>query len=155
MPTPTIERRELTAQPMLFIRRRVEREAIAQAIGECLGRIAAHCQQAGLAFAGPPFARYPAAGPGLVTIEIGMPLAAAAAGDGEIEAGELQGGPAAFAVHAGPYDRLGETYTALERWIEERGARPGGAPWESYVTDPGEVPDPEDWRTEVYWPVTE
>ena len=29
----------------------------------------------------------------------------------------------------------------------------GDAPWESYVTDPGEVPDVKDWRTEVYWPL--
>jgi len=34
------------------------------------------------------------------------------------------------------------------------GVRAGGAPWESYVTDPGEHPDPADWRTEVYWPLS-
>ena len=28
-----------------------------------------------------------------------------------------------------------------------------GAPWESYVTDPADHPDPADWRTEVYWPL--
>lgn len=155
MPDSSIERRDLTAQPVLFIRRRVARESIAQAIGECLGKIAMHCQQSGAAFAGPPFARYPSAGPGLVTVEIGMPVASAAAGTDEIEAGALQSGPAAFAVHAGPYDRLGETYAALERWMEARGARPNGAPWESYVTDPAEFPNPEDWRTEVYWPMSE
>jgi AraC family transcriptional regulator len=34
------------------------------------------------------------------------------------------------------------------------GSRAAGAPWESYVTDPGQFPNPEDWRTEVYWPLT-
>ena len=24
---------------------------------------------------------------------------------------------------------------------------------ESYVTDPSEVPDVKDWRTEIYWPL--
>ncbi len=36
--------------------------------------------------------------------------------------------------------------------MEENGLRPAGAPWEWYVTDPAEHPDPADWRTEIYWP---
>jgi AraC family transcriptional regulator len=58
-------------------------------------------------------------------------------------------------VHAGPYDQLKETYAAVERWIEEQGASMGGPPWEVYITDPGDHPDPKDWRTEVYWPIME
>ena len=27
------------------------------------------------------------------------------------------------------------------------------APWESYVTDPADYPDPKDWKTEVFWPL--
>lgn len=46
-----------------------------------------------------------------------------------------------------------DTYAAMERWMDANGYRPGGAPWESYVTDPGECPDVNDWRTEVYWPL--
>ena len=74
-------------------------------------------------------------------------------GEGEVEAGELPGGPAVVAVHAGPYDQLAETYAAMERWMEQNGLRPGAAAWEHYVTDPAEHPDPADWRTEIYWPV--
>jgi AraC family transcriptional regulator len=29
-----------------------------------------------------------------------------------------------------------------------------GAPWETYLTDPAEVPDPAEWRTEVVYPAT-
>ena len=46
-----------------------------------------------------------------------------------------------------------ETRQQVERWIEEHGYQVAGAPWESYVTDPAEVPDPADWRTEVCWPL--
>jgi len=38
-------------------------------------------------------------------------------------------------------------------WIEAQGLAPSGAPWESYVTDPGNFPDPKDWKTEVVWPL--
>jgi AraC family transcriptional regulator len=153
VPTPSIERRDVEPRPILFIRRTVARAEIAAAIGDCLGRVFTHCQTAGIPLAGPPFSRYPAAGPGLVTLEVGMPLAVAAAGVGEIEAGTLQGGPVAFAVHAGSYDRLADTYAAIERWIGEQRYRPGGAPWEVYLTNPAEYPDPADWRTEIYWPL--
>jgi AraC family transcriptional regulator len=90
---------------------------------------------------------------GRMTIECGVPLAMPGAGDGDIVAGELPGGPVASTVHAGPYEQLGETYRALERWMVEQGLRPAGAPWESYVTDPAEHPDPADWRTLVHWPI--
>ena len=63
------------------------------------------------------------------------------------------GGPAAVAVHMGPYDKLQETYAAMERWMQQQGVRAAGAPWESYITDPADHPDPADWRTEVYWPL--
>jgi AraC family transcriptional regulator len=155
MPNPTIARRQLTAQPMLFIRREVSRENLPAELGKCLGAVHAHCAQAGLAVAGPPFTRYPHTDSAGIAIEAGIPAAAPAAASGEIEAGFLQAGPAAVALHAGPYDRLGETYAALERWMAENDVRPGGAPWESYLTDPGEHEDPADWRTEVYWPFAE
>ena len=153
MSTPSIERKTLEPRHVLFVRRRVGRHEIAGTIGQCLGAIFGHCQANGIAVAGPPFTRYPEAGQGMLTMEAGLPIAAAAAGAGDIEAGTLQGGAVAFTVHAGGYESLGESYTALERWIAEQGARPGGPPWEVYVTDPAEHPDPKDWRTEIYWPM--
>lgn len=151
--TITVTRRELASQPALVIRRRIAPTEIAAALSECLPAVFAHAQRAGIPFAGPPFARYLEMGRGLMTVEGGMPIAAPSPGQGEIEAIELPAGPAAVAVHAGPYDKLGETHAAVEAWIEAEGLRAGGAPWEVYLTDPGDHPDPADWRTEVIWPV--
>jgi AraC-like DNA-binding protein/effector-binding domain-containing protein len=155
MPMLTIARRELTPQPMLFMRRRCARDELSKAIGECLGGAFGLAQLAGHAIGGRPFTRYPSIGAGLVTIEAGCPVATPAPGEGEVEAGFLQGGPAAVAMHAGSYDELPATYAAMERWMEENSYRPGGAPWESYITDPAEHPNPADWRTEIYWPLAE
>jgi AraC family transcriptional regulator len=153
MPTLSIERRELTAQPFLFVRAKVARSEISKAIGEGLGKAFPYALQAGLPIAGRPTARYLTCGPGLFDMQIGVPIAVPAPGKGDVQAGELPGGPIALAVHAGSYDQLGDTYAAMERWMDANGYRPGGAPWESYVTDPGEFPDVNDWRTEVYWPL--
>jgi AraC family transcriptional regulator len=153
MPMLSIAREELVAQPILFVRRRVARAEIAANIATCLGMTFGLAMQKGYAIAGRPFARYPSMGAGLITMEVGCVLATPAAGEGDVEAGFLQGGPAAVAMHAGPYGELPTTFAAIERWLEDNGYRAGGAPWESYLTDPAEHPDPANWRTRVCWPL--
>jgi len=133
----------------------VARHELSTAIGEGLGKAFPYPLKAGFAIAGRPFTRYLSTGPGLYSIEVGVPTGAAAVGEGDVEAGILPGGPVAVAVHGGHYDQLSETYAALERWIEANGFRAGAAPWESYITDPADFPDPAEWRTEVYWPLAE
>jgi AraC family transcriptional regulator len=155
MSTPSIERKELQPQPAVIVRRRVARSEIAATIAESLGKTFPYALQNGLAIAGRPFVRYSDVGPGLMTMETGTPLAAPAPGAGEVEAITLPGGPAAVAVHMGPYDKLQETYAAIERWMQQQGVKPAGSPWESYITDPAEHPDPANWRTDVYWPISE
>ena len=68
-----------------------------------------------------------------------------------LDAGELRA--EATVVHAGPYDQLPDAYAAIEAWMDSNGRAARSAPWELYVTDPAEHPDPKDWRTEVYWPL--
>jgi AraC-like DNA-binding protein/effector-binding domain-containing protein len=153
MPMLSIERRDLPSQPLLFIQSKVARHEIAATIAQSLGEVFQYAIGAGCAIAGRPLSRYPSTSVGLITIDVGVPIAAAAPGSGRIQAGTLQGGAVVMAVHGGSYDTLGETYAAIERWMEQEKLTPGGAPWESYITDPAEFPDPKDWRTEIYWPV--
>jgi AraC-like DNA-binding protein/effector-binding domain-containing protein len=153
MPALSLERRDLPSTPVVFVRFRRARHELPAAIAEGAGRSYLHAQSAGLAIVGHPYTRFLSTGPGLLTFEVGVPLAKAGAGAGEVEAGVLPSGPAACAVHSGPYDGLPETYAALERWMEAEGLRPSGPPWEAYLTDPADHPDPADWRTEVCWPI--
>jgi AraC family transcriptional regulator len=153
MPTLSIAREERAAQPILFIRRRIARSELQGMLAECFGKLYGHAQSKGLPIAGFPLARYVSTGPGLWTVEAAVPLAAPATGEGEMQSGVLPAGPLALGVHGGPYDQLTDTHAAIERWIEANSYRAAGAPWEWYVTDPGEHPNPADWRTEVYWPL--
>ncbi|NKC02188.1 MAG: helix-turn-helix domain-containing protein [Pseudomonadales bacterium] len=153
MPTSEITRTDLEARPILYIQRRVPHADLQQLFSECFPKLYGHCMQNGYEMAGNPIARYVDFTPGMVTVDCIIPLQKAAGGDGEIQMGELQSGPAAIATHSGPYDTLSETYGAIEKWIEENGYQRKGASWEWYVTDPGEVPDPKEWKTEVYFPI--
>ena len=155
MPTISVTRQQFPGQPILLIRRRIPRPELQAMLAECFGKLFGHGHRTGLPVAGWPVARYLSVGPGLWTVEAAMPLASAASGEGEMESGSLPAGPVALGVHAGPYEQLSETYAAIEKWMADNGVRAGGAPWESYVTDPGQHPDPADWKTEVYWPLAE
>jgi AraC family transcriptional regulator len=165
-PTYSVAKKDLAPQPVLVVRRRAKRSEIASTIAEALPHVFLYSQQNGIALAGLPFTRYVEMGPGLVTMEPGMRVAAPGqdsnsidaawtrtSGDGEVARDTLPGGPVATTMHIGSYDKLTEAYAAIEQWIEAQGLVAAGAPWESYVTDPGEVPDPKDWKTEVFWPV--
>jgi AraC family transcriptional regulator len=152
----TIKIRELTPQPVLVTRRRMKRDAIAQNLGPMFGDVFLFGQQAGVALGGPPLARYMEFGPGMVTIDAGVPIATEFAGDdpsGKVRGEALPGGMVATTMHIGPYDKLTEAHAAMEVWIDEQGLRSRGPLWESYVTDPADYPDPNDWKTEIFWPV--
>jgi AraC family transcriptional regulator len=153
MPMLSTTVRTLPAQPALIIRSRIPRSAIAATIGESLGRIVPHALGSGATLAGQPFARYPEFGIGMITIEVGMPLASAVDGKGEIESFQLPAGRAAVAVHGGSYEQLPDTYAALEQWMAGQGLAAASAPWEVYVTDPADHADPADWRTEIFQPL--
>jgi AraC family transcriptional regulator len=147
--------KDLPAVPALVIRQRVARDQVASALGASLPRVFSYAIQHGLAMSGPPFSRYPRVGLGSLVLEGGVQLTAPAPTPTEdgIEAITIPAGPAAVAIHHGPYDRLVETYAAIEAWLEREGREAGGPPWEIYLTDPGEYPDPETWQTEVIQPL--
>lgn len=153
MNTPEITIRTLNEQPILYIEKKAAMAEIAQVLAEILPRVFAHCQERGLSLAGPPLVNYGPMTPGHITLQGAMPLAEPADGEGDIEAGTLPAGPAAVAIHAGPYENLPGTHAALERWLEAEGHEARGPRWEVYLTDPATTPNPKDWRTEVVAPI--
>ncbi len=154
--TYSIAKTKLSPQPMLVVRRTVKRSEIAATIAEVLGKVFLAAQKAGVALAGPPLMRCLNAGPGLMTIEPGVRVSGAATHVdlvGEVIWETLPGGEAATTIHMGKYEDLPEAYAAIEQWMKAEGLKIGGAPWEVYVTDPGDYPDPKDWKTEIFWPL--
>jgi effector-binding domain-containing protein len=124
-------------------------EAISVAFGDLTAAIAANS----LFPIGAPFTHYLASGGEMVVAEVGFRVSGTLVPHGRVVHGELPGGTVATAVHAGPYETIGETYGRLEAWIRDRGHEPGGTMWEVYLRGPGAEPDPANWRTEIYWPL--
>jgi effector-binding domain-containing protein len=65
---------------------------------------------------------------------------------GEVYATETPEGEAAVAVHRGPYDRIGEAYTAIDKWMAVNGRESAGHSWEMYGDS---TPNPADTETTV------
>jgi AraC family transcriptional regulator len=152
---------DLERQPILIVRRRVPRSDIGMTIGTELRAVFLYAQANAVAMSGHPITRYPEYGVGFVTLETGMRVTShggpgewtAGDGDGNVIREELPAGPAATVVHCGPYEGLQDAYAAVEQWIQQNGRQASGAPWEVYLNDPGDFPDPKDWKTAIFWPL--
>lgn len=144
--------KHLDEQPVIFMRKRIRPQEIAAALGELFPAVHQFSVRNGIVMAGPPFCRYRELGAEGMTLEAGMPISAPAEGEGDVLAGALPAGRVASTIHAGPYDDLPQAHAAIEAWLEEHELS-GGDAWEVYLTDPGLVEDPADWRTEVLRPI--
>ncbi len=65
----------------------------------------------------------------------------------------MEGRLCAKTTHKGPYSTLSDAYGALVEWIEENGYAWDGAPYDIYVKTQFDNLAPEEWETEVYFPV--
>ncbi|MGF1667091.1 MAG: GyrI-like domain-containing protein [Acidimicrobiia bacterium] len=154
---PEITIRQLDEQPTVVMRTIVPVESIPAFLEKAFTAVAEHIGAHDADFAGPPFARYLPVSDDFRAFEIeaGFPVASAIPGEGEIEASTLPGGEAATVTHIGPYAGMRPTYEAITDWLGAHQATPSGAPWEVYLSDPVDEPDPASWRTDIVQPYQE
>lgn len=158
MPTAPriVERAE---QPYVAVSGRVTVQTIG-AIADRLPEVFAWLGARGLEPADAPFFKYDLIDmERQLEVEAGVPVAAAAAGDGEVVAGVLPAGRYASLTHVGHPDELVQATTALLDWAAQQGLAwdmtetPEGQRWgcrlEVYKTDPAEQPDMSKWETEL------
>lgn len=69
--------------------------------------------------------------------------------------GTIGGQRCAHVLHKGAYSTLPDAYAAIVRWFEENGYAWDGAPFEIYVKDQFNSRSPEEWETEIYFPIRE
>ena len=146
------EFRSTTEQHTAAIRMTRPVTHIGPAMAEAFPKIYHAVVSAGLEPAGMPLARYYDMGPEETTFECAIPVSAPFEAAGEVAASTVGGGEAAFTLHVGPYDTLGQSWDALMGWVAEQGKTPAGPFWECYIDEPGQVPDAE-LRTELYVPI--
>lgn len=147
-----IEVRLLTSQPMLSVRQAIRPAELARFISD--GLLAANncLDRQGGTPGGPPFTIYHAVSDQQMVVEVGIPTVTILRGDNRVQTGEMYAGKVATTTHVGPYDTLTDAFRDLSSWIAQHGERAAGSPWESYLSDAGQVA-PQNVHTQVYWPI--
>ncbi len=155
---PKLEKRE--ERPYVSIRAQVTLKEWSKA-NALVSELFAWLEKKKIAPAGAPFFRYWILGDEdqRFHLEVGLPLERMHRGDRRVQAGTMPSGTYATVIHHGHPDRLDETYAALDQWGSEQGIRWSqdqanrtvvwNGRFESFLTNPDEQPDPNQWTTEV------
>jgi effector-binding domain-containing protein len=89
-----------------------------------------------------------------VDVEAGFPIAEAIAASDRIKVYELpEIEQAVSTIHKGPYETIGEAYSAIMSWTESNGYQITGPDRELYLTSPADTQDPAQYVTEIQFPV--
>jgi effector-binding domain-containing protein len=90
-----------------------------------------------------------------VDLEVAFPIAKDVPSKGEFKCKELPGyEQMATTIHKGAYDSVGSAYNALGKWIETNGYQIIGPCREIYFTDPRSGTPPNEYVTEIQFPVS-
>jgi effector-binding domain-containing protein len=125
-------------------------------MGAHFGEIFAHLGQTQVTPAGPPFAMYYDEGykEKDIDVESAVPLAGKAPSSDRVKVRELPGvGQMACLTMEGSYEGLSDAYARLLGWIEANGYHIVDCNREIYVKGPGPEYEPEEYLTELQFPV--
>ncbi len=89
----------------------------------------------------------------MANVSVALPVTSAKPGNERIAKGTIAEGKVLKVVYLGPYEGSGEAHYAIEEYMQNNNMTLTGSPYEIYVTDPGNEPDPNKWVTEIYYPV--
>jgi effector-binding domain-containing protein len=147
--------KELAPQPVMGVRMNSSMATLKADIGQAYAEIFGLLATTGGQWVGPPMAIYF----GLefsddnIDFEAAVPVRELIADSGRVKGRVLPGGPAACTLHPGPYSELPGAYQSVMDYIQQNGLTAGDACREIYLTNPAEVKDEAEHRTEVIWPV--
>jgi DNA-binding transcriptional MerR regulator len=147
--------KQLSAQPILSLRQKIQSSDIGPTAAKAYGELFGYLGQLGMRPVGPPFAVYhdQEFREQDLDVEHCVPIEKRIAGNQRLQGRELEAVTAACTLHAGSYETIGAAYRALAEWMQAHGHESAGAPREAYLVGPGTAPDPQEWRTELIWPV--
>lgn len=134
----------------LAVRSVVGMDGIAEAMGQAFGKI---MPLAGNKMAGAPFAIWYQWEGETFEFDNCIAVSSPVAGSGDVKSIKTYGGKAVMATHTGAYETTNYTWEAIGAYLAENGLQSTANPYEVYLTDPGQEPDPSKWVTELYWPI--
>lgn len=126
--TYTVESKTVASQPLAAVKRRARQNELSTVVPEACGIVwdavkALHIK------GGRHVAIY---WNGEIDLEVGVEVADAFEGKGEVLRSATPAGPVLTTVHFGMYDRLGDAHQAIVDWAKQQNKSLAGPNWEVY-----------------------
>ena len=135
---------------------RPEPAAISEALGQAYFQILTFIDNHGLSDAGAPLSITRSFSGAELSFDAAIPVRGVSddtpRSGGGVTVGQTYGGPVIRVRHNGSYKLLTTTHRKISAYLAALGIERNGAAWESYVSDPGKVPEDE-LLTYVYYPI--
>jgi effector-binding domain-containing protein len=148
-----IEVKQVEAQKAIVIKVTVATREIGQKMGEVYGKLFSYSGANNITPAGPPFSVYYEFDPnGNTTFEAGFPVSQVVKSEGDVVYKEYPAMKVVSTLYVGPYEKMMEPYTALDKYIKDNKLETIKTSWEVYLTNPMEV-KPEENKTIIYFPI--
>mgnify|MGYP001101754015 CR=1 FL=1 len=147
---------DVSSTPYYYIRNEVtfedmNSEFFSERYGAIAGYLAADMQNVN----GPAFAVYHKwdEEAKMTDLEVAMPCKSSKSGNDRIKKGQTYAGKAMRCTFKGPYENTGEVHEFLHAKIEGSDMDFAGSPWEVYLVGSEQTEDPNEYVTEIYYPV--
>jgi len=152
--TGEIVEKEVEPQFAVAHKSKVTIDQIGPKMEESFGMVVKTIADKKLELTGAPFAIWHEWDPeGESIMECAMPIARPGKFGGDVKIIKTYGGKVVTAIHYGQYETTEATWNALDEYLKKNEMEMNGSPWEVYLTDPQSEPNPEKWKTEIYFPV--
>jgi effector-binding domain-containing protein len=145
--------KDLAPQRFVAAHTRCPRADVPATLGRMLEDVWTYLSSLEHVTVGPAIARYHGHDEDEILVEAGFPVAEDVPDAGVIAVTRLPHGPAATALHYGPYEGLHAAHAAVAAWIAAHGRVADGPAWEIFWVDASQAAAPEELRTEVVWPI--
>lgn len=156
-----VSEENIDSQNILFIPIEVAKKTEMSAqMDPAYGQIMGFMQRNQLEMSTPPMAVYRQVGGDVdggfgswrIDVAVGVDVDGLSGITGEIQLGQLPGGPVVKYIQTGPYTLAEKSYEIINAYLEEHELIASDAPWEVYVNDPSKVAQA-DLITHIYQPV--
>jgi effector-binding domain-containing protein len=144
---------ERAPQPTATIRFQCKADELSTQLATVFPEVVGSVTASGAKMAGVPFTLFHRFDGDQVDVEAGIPVVGKFEDKGRVKASALPAGRTLMTWQSGPYDQLKGAHQKLREHALEQKLTPRAGLWESYWTDPGMVPDPAKWRSQLFLPV--
>ncbi len=126
---------------------------IQKVMGPAVQEVLAAVLNAGLHPTGPWFTHHRHRPVETFDFEVCFPIPTPMQPNGHVHPGIWPAMKVARATYHGAYSGLSAAWAELDRWVNTHSRHPGTQFWEVYTVNPHDDPKPENWRTELNWPL--